>query len=101
MEKKAVDATAKAYWSGYLGQLGEMWVREIPRRIKAALKREIQATTLEGTLKPLAHEAAKDGTLSLEAAFTGKVDNRDARILITAEFNGDGELKSFDTTRIS
>ena len=100
MEKTAVDATAKKYWEDYFKEYGQMWVRNIPRRIKSAVRMEMKAEKIEGSLVPLAYEVSPDGTLSLEAAFNGMLDNKFAKVLITAEFNEDGILTSFEPTRI-
>jgi hypothetical protein len=101
MDKVAVDSTAKNYWSTYFKEYGQMWVRDVPRRIKQAMTREIKATKLEGEIVPVAHDVSKDNTLSVEAAFIGKVDGVDSKIMITASFNAEGKMESIDTTRIS
>jgi hypothetical protein len=101
MEKTAVDKTAKDFWISYLKDYGQMWVRDLPRRIKQAVKRELKASTIEGEVVPLAKDISKDNTLSVEAAFIGKVDDKDAKVLITASFNGEGKLEDLDITRIS
>jgi len=100
MEKIAVDQAAKDYWSNYFKEYGQMWVRNIPRRIKAEVRRAMKASSTEGSVIPLAYEVADDGTLSIEAAFVGKLDDKDAKVLITAEFDDNGILKSFDPTRV-
>ena len=99
--KVAVDSTAKNYWGSYFKEYGQMWVRDIPRRIKQAVRREIKANEIDGELVPIAHDVSRDQTLSVEAAFVGKVDGVDTKILITASFNSEGQMQSIDTTRIS
>ena len=101
MDKVAVDSTAKNYWSTYFREYGQMWVRDVQRRIKQAMTREIKATKLEGEIVPVAHDVSKDNTLSIEAAFIGKVDGVDSKIMVTASFNAEGKMESIDTTRIS
>jgi len=101
MDKTAVDSTAKDYWTTYMKEFGAMWVRDIPRRIKQAVRREIKANDIDGDLVPIASDVSKDKTLSVEAAFVGKVDGVDSKILITASFSADGKMQSLDTTRIS
>ena len=101
MDKVAVDSTAKNYWSTYFKEYGQMWVRDVPRRIKQAMTREIKATKLEGEIVPVAHDVSKDNTLSVEAAFIGKVDGVESKIMVTASFNAEGKMESIDTTRIS
>lgn len=101
MDKVAVDAAAKNYWSTYLKEFGEMWVRDIPRRIKQAIRREFKANEIEGSVAPLAREISEDKTLSVEAAFVGKIDDRAAKVLVTATFNPEGRMEGLDITRIS
>jgi hypothetical protein len=101
MDKTAVDSTAKRYWAGYFKDYGQMWVREIPRRIKQAVRREIKAAEIDGELVPIAYDVSRDQTLSVEAAFVGKVDGVDSKILVTASFNSEGKMQSIDTTQIS
>ena len=101
MEKTAVDSTAKSYWGRYFKEYGDMWVRDIPRRIKQAVRRELKAEMLEGDIFPLAKDIGKDKTLSIEAAFVGKIDDKDAKVMITATFNGEGRMEDIDVTRIA
>ena len=101
MIKTAVDNVAKKYWETYFSEYGQVWVRSIPRRIKSELQREFKASKIDGNVCPLAYEKADDGTLSVEAAFSGTIDNKAAKILVTAEFNEDGLLVKCDPTRIS
>jgi hypothetical protein len=101
MQKVALDQTAKKYWSEYFKEYGKQWVRDIPRRIKRAAARHLQASVLTGEFAPLAGDVSADGSLSIEAAFTGQVDDQDAKILITATFNNEGKLNEFICNRIS
>jgi len=100
MEKVAVDQVAKSFWASYFKDYGQMWCRDIPRRIKQAIKRELKATVIEGKIAPLAKDIGKDGTLSIEAAFVGKLDNQDAKVLVTATFNNEGKMQDLDIARI-
>ena len=100
MEKTALDQTARDYWSSYMKEYGQMWVRDIPRRIKQAVRQEIKATILDGEFMPIAHDVSNDNTLSLEAAFVGKVDGVQSKILVTASFNAEGRMQSLVTNRI-
>lgn len=100
MDKVAVDAKAKEYWSAYFKEFGEMWVRDIPRRIKQAIRRDVKASKIEGTLKPIAKDVSTDKTLSIEAAFIGTIDDKDARALITATFDPNGKMQDIDITRV-
>ena len=101
MNKTAVDKTCKEYWSKYFLDYGQMWTKDVPRRIKQAVRRKLEASTIDGEVAPIAKDVAKDGTLSIEAAFIGKLDNKDARVLVTATFNKEGRMEDLDVTRIS
>jgi len=103
MEKIAADKAAQEYWGNYFREYGKMWVRDIPRRIKTAMVRtkDLSVKTAEGNVAPLAHSISDEGNISVEAAFTGKLDDKDAHVLITAEFNGEGRMQKFEATRIA
>ena len=101
MEKIAVDQTCKNYWTSYFLGFGEMWVREIPRRLKQAVRRELKANAIECEVVPLAKDIGKDNTLSIEAAFVGKLDDQDAKVLVTATFSSEGKMQDLDVTRIN
>ena len=101
MHKEAVDAKAKEYWSAYFKEYGQMWVRDIPRRIKAETQTKLAAKELEGSIAPLANSVTKEGLLNIEASFVGKIDGQDARGIATAQFAQNGDLKSFELCRIS
>ena len=101
MTKSAVDQATKKYWDTYFKDYGKMWTRSIPRRIKAAIKnvRGLGVRSIEGNVIPLAQNVT-DGFMSLEAAFSGKVNGNDAKFLITAEFNSDGRMLKFEHNQI-
>jgi hypothetical protein len=103
MDKVAVDQATKTYWDNYFNEYGQMWTRDIPRRIKTAMTKtkELAIKTAEGIIVPLAKNVAEDGTLSLEAAFNGELDGKQAKVFITAEFNENGRMLKFETNRIS
>lgn len=104
MDKVAVDQATKEYWNNYFHEYGQMWTRDIPRRIKTAMTKTKDlggVKIAEGNVVPVAHEVSPDGILSLEAAFTGKLDNQDAKVLITAEFTESGRMTKFEANRIS
>ena len=101
MEKTAVDNAAKDYWATYFKEYGQMWVRDVPRRIKSAVRRREKAASIVGRIAPMAADVADDGTLSIEAAFVGKLDDQDARVLITAQFDAKGRLQNIETTRVT
>ena len=100
MNKVAVDEATKKYWSTYFKEYGSTWVRDIPRRIKQATRRKIGAKELEGVLRPIAHETAKDGSLSIEAAFAGIIDGQEAKGFIVSSFDKEGTMQEFNFHRI-
>jgi len=101
MEKIAVDQKAKSYWSEYFKDYGQIWVRDIPRRIKQATIRKLKAETATGEFAPMAANVLDNGGLSVEAAFIGKLDNKSAKIMVTASFSEDGKLQEFVCNQIS
>lgn len=103
MDKTAADKATKEYWGNYFKEYGKMWVRDIPRRIKTAMVRtkDLGVKTAEGQIAPLAHDISDDGVMSIEAAFTGKLDDKYGKVLILAEFNDEGRMRKFEATRIS
>jgi len=103
MDKTAVDNAAKNYWSTYFKEYGKMWIRDIPKRIKTAMvqTKELGIKIADGNVVPIAHDVSDSGVLSIEAAFSGKLDDQDGRVLIIAEFTEDGKMRKFEATRIS
>lgn len=103
MDKTAVDSAASNYWSTYFKEYGKMWVRNIPKRIKSAMvqTKELNIKTAEGNIVPVAHDISDTGVLSIEAAFSGKLDDQDAKVLVTAEFTEEGKLRKFEAVRIN
>jgi len=102
MDKVAVDKATQDYWNNYFNEYGQMWTRNIPRRIKVAMtkSKDLDIKTAEGNVAPIAHSIEDDGHLSIEAAFVGKLDDKESRVLVTAEFNESGRMLKFEATRI-
>ena len=100
MNKVAIDETAKKYWSEYFHTYGELWTRDIPRRLKSAAL-EKTAAKIEGAFSPMANSVADDGSLSVEAAFVGTIDGQQARGLATAVFDKSGNITTFEFCRVS
>lgn len=100
MQKIAVDNATKDYWSKYFDEYGQMWVRDIPRRMKTAMSKEANVDKVEGNIAPMAAHRNKDGGLSIEAAFVGTINDQDAKILITAAFDSEGKMTEFVPNRI-
>lgn len=101
MEKVALDQAAKSYWDAYFGDYGKSWTKDIPRRIKQAVRRAMKAKEVDGHIAPIASKVDDDGNLHLEAAFGGKIDGQDAKILITAAFDQKGHLTEITPNRVS
>lgn len=102
MRKVAVDKATQNYWSDYFSEYGKMWVRDIPRRVKVAMRRKVNATKVEGNIAPIAANIDEnDDSLLIEAAFVGKIDDRDATILVTAEFDSSGNMQSIEAFQVA
>ncbi len=101
MRKEAVDQASKTYWSEYFRDYGKMWVRDIPRRVKAGIKKLSNSMSVEGTVAPLASHVGANGVVSVEAAFIGEIDGKQAKVLVTADLNDKGEFQEFHVNRIA
>lgn len=96
MKKIAIDDAAKTYWKLLYSEYGEQLVRDIPRRIKAALfeKKKVASVNEKAELLPLAHVATEDG-LKVE----GMYNDGSTKLMFRADFNSDGDIvdiKYFD-----
>ncbi len=71
MNKIALDDAAKKYYKLLWGEYGEQLVREIPRRIKAALiaNKRLASAQEEGIVLPAACVRAADGGLLIEGMY--------------------------------
>lgn len=107
--KTAADSKTEDYWVSYFGEYGKMFVREIPRTIKAALlpdlkrtanseKRDLQIKS--SSVVPLGYGVTKDDSLIVEGivkvSYVDKSEIRTAGRLFTAQFTSDGDLVDFD-----
>lgn len=96
MKRQALDNAAKDYWTSYFGEYGKAWVREIPRRIKAAAQKktaQLETQTVEPTVVPAGYTVTTDGGLDLEGAMRDAGGTR----LFSASFDADGNIKDFRT----
>lgn len=61
--KVALDEAAKAYWKLLWGEYGEALVRDVPRRIKAALvdNKKVAMSVEAATVLPVAHAITAEG----------------------------------------
>lgn len=104
-KKTAVDQVAAKYWQDYFGDYGALWVKDVPRYIRAAIEGDLRKAAAVGTpppvvttddrVTPLGYAITAD-RLTLEGNWTGMVRQgrrvtRQAR-LFAAEFTHDGTL---------
>lgn len=96
-----MDAVTKAYWEEYYKDYdyGRMWVRDIPRYIRAALapqlKRKANGELPKVSVVPLGYAVLKDNGLRTD----GLVRQGGRSRLFTAEFSADGDLRHFEVSR--
>lgn len=95
MNKIAIDDAAKKYWKLLYGEYGEQLVRDIPRRIKAALVANKKLASVdEGIVLPTAHVVSGDKLL-----VEGMYRDSTTKMLFLATLDKDcnvQELKSFN-----
>lgn len=88
--KTAVDTAAKDYWKLLFGDYGEQLVKDIPRRVKAALvtSNKVAAVSDDGVVLPIAHKAS-DSEVVVEGVY------RDAsnKMMFLATILVDGTVK--------
>lgn len=89
MEKTAVDAAAKKYWEELYGEYGAALVRDIPRRIKAALleNKKIASVEDDAGIHPVASARHNDGLL-----LEGLYDGHDVKLLFRATVDKVGNV---------
>jgi hypothetical protein len=101
--KVAVDEVAKRYWEQYFADsgYGAAWVREIPKKVKAALGSSSRSASLrtasaaEVDIRPYANIIDSDG-VSIEA-FAVYPDKR--VVAFVADFDHEGNLCGFDAVK--
>jgi hypothetical protein len=96
MNKVAVDQAAKDYWKLLYGEYGEALVRDIPRRIKAALleNKKVAMINEAALLLPVAH--AKSGEdLLIEGIYKDASTKLMFHVSLDKEGNVKG-IKSFE-----
>jgi len=95
MTKQAVDQAAKEYWRLLWSEYGESLVRDVPRRIKAALVANKRlASTEDGLVLPTAHVKSGDDLL-----VEGMYRDSSSKIMFLAKLDKDcnvKEVKAFD-----
>jgi hypothetical protein len=85
--KTAIDSTAKDYWSSYFGPYGKELVRDIKKRVLAALHTAKRTASADGEIRPLAFVRMGEG-FTIEAA----VRSGDQRLLICAALDAQGNV---------
>jgi len=97
MIKKAIDQAAKDYWKLLYGEYGEALVRDIPRRIKAALYnlKKVASINESAELLPLAH-AKDDNFWYVE----GMYKDGSAKLLFKASIDSNGDVTEVKTVEI-
>jgi hypothetical protein len=97
--KTAVDQAAKDYWISFYKEYGETWVRDVPRKVKAALiaDKRIAAKDTEvqpGQLYPLAHARLSTGGIRVEGIYRA---GGEKRLAFVVDFDKDGASKDIKT----
>lgn len=92
--KVAVDEAAKKYWELLWAEYGRDLVRDIPRRIKAALQANKKVATMNeaATVLPVAHAASADG-LQLEGIYKDGT----TKLMFHVAFDKDLEVKEIQS----
>lgn len=103
--KVAVDQVAQSYWEEYFADsgYGSAWVRDIPKKVKAALAASSrvaslgrQASASTPDIRPVAN-VIDDSGVSLEA-FAVYPDRK--VVAFVAEFDHQGRLRDFDAVKV-
>ena len=111
LSKQAVDSVAEEYWSKYYEDsgYGKIWVREIPKRVKAELeKREVVATLQlrrqaglpeDPTIVPLATTRDANSVHLEGLAVYGSGAGKKVRAFVV-DFDHDGNVHGFDVVDV-
>ena len=99
MRRYAVDKSAEDYWSEYFGEYGQAWVRNIPRRVSAALQAK-DTRLASADIQPLGVALRADGGLTLEgfAAARRKSASSGARHVTAFSIDFDAAGRVVQTT---
>jgi 5'-deoxynucleotidase YfbR-like HD superfamily hydrolase len=97
IKKVAVDSAAQEYWKLLYKEYGEALVRDIPRRVKAALatSKKIASADVEATVLPLAHVKRGD-VLFVEGTYQDDKEH----LMFFASFDESGDVKNVRTVDI-
>ena len=96
-KKVALDSSAKDYWKFLYGEYGEDLVRDIPRRIKAALQtnRKTASVGNDATVTPVAHARSADGML-VEGIYT----DDSQRLIFRATVSQSGDVSDVQAIEV-
>jgi len=100
MKKIAVDEAAKKYWKMLFKELGygEALVRDIPRRIKAALvdNKKVASVNESAVVVPVAHAVDGDNRI-IEGIYS---DGAKSKLLFRASLDSRGDVTEIRTINI-
>ena len=96
-EKTALDNAAKEYWKLLFGEYGEALVRDIPRRIKAALLENKKVASVDDSadVRPVAAARHNDGML-----LEGVYNDGQKKLLFRASIDSTGNIEEINTIEI-
>ena len=104
--RSAADKITEDYWVDYFGPYGKMFVREIPRVIKAAVLPKLQRAAnaernarVASTVVPLGFGVMPDGGLHLDGVVRVEQGRRKSAQMFHAEFSADGKLLDIETRK--
>lgn len=97
MNKVAVDNAAKDYWKTLYGEYGEALVRDIPRRIKAALhaNKKVASVDESADLYPIGSARHGDGLL-----LEGLYKDASKKYLFRAQLDKVGNVTELHTIEV-
>ena len=95
--KKAVDQAAKDYWRLLWDAYGEQLVKDIPRRIKAALVANKKVASIDESADVRAIAAAKVDTGSV---VEGVYHSDGAKLLFRANLDKEGNVSEIQTINL-
>ena len=108
--KRAADATAEKYWTEYLGDYGELLVRDIVKTVRAQFDPKIRAASSEGPVShtnvqcyPVGRVKYPEHTI-IDGVYTAT--RRDyagewpVQFLFTATVNSQGHITDFNSRAV-
>ena len=103
LNKIAVDTNAEDYWTEYFKDTGygKLWVRKIPKRVKAELLKSLSlrertaSSEAQTRFVPLASIISQYGVIVEGIASFGEGPSRKVKAFV-AEFDHNGSIEAFD-----